>query len=672
MIDVEESFYDDDPGQGHPDVRTRLRDVSYFFLGNGLISAAVQWAPSGEGTPLGLLVMNPEHLCKKREALTLDPETGLENTILSLVKGETGILPKKPEVGWFKELRIPAVRAQWGTEGLQVNEFFYCPCRVDAILIREIRVKNLSEKQDRLKLKTAVPGSSATDEITLSALEEKSFFLKYTLNPQENTVHMDWSSEVPIDYEMEQYWQKTTQLTYDSPLVDRFFNASCFQLPAVVSMSGKADASIWQYNREGVRDHAMIALGLTLSGHHDRAKKLLQRLLQEFVTKDGNTVASSRIGEPKEAELDQNGALLYTLENYLLWTDDQHLISENWDKIKALADFPFKESFRHKPSGMPCSSREYWARHKAHGIKPGIELIHQVFIAAGLQSAASMARQVGDHREAIRWKNRSKEIKRNVMLHPDYCLVDDRGFIKRRRLNGKIQETVKPRRKAKFPPGAPLSAKGKHFLDPDSATALPIALGFVPPDSPVAEATMNHIELLWNQEWSGGGYGRYHISSEPDSPGAWSFPSLFIARAYMETGNLAKVWRVLKWLDSIPGAKAASWFESYAARLSPPFPQVGITPCTWAEMILLLVHHMLGVRPEPEHIRFRPKLLPEIGKIRGSLPLRDFRLHLNIKRVAGKTEPTFKSDTIFIRSSAEEILIPYSQEDIIIRAEIPA
>jgi hypothetical protein len=60
MINVQEHFYDDDPSIGPPDVRTVLRGVNYFFLGNGLIQAAVQLAPQGEGTPLGLLIMDPE------------------------------------------------------------------------------------------------------------------------------------------------------------------------------------------------------------------------------------------------------------------------------------------------------------------------------------------------------------------------------------------------------------------------------------------------------------------------------------------------------------------------------------------------------------------------------------------------------------------------------------
>ncbi len=56
MIDVEEHIYDDDPKIGHADVRTDLKDVSYFFFRNGLIQAAVKYSPQGEGTPLGLII----------------------------------------------------------------------------------------------------------------------------------------------------------------------------------------------------------------------------------------------------------------------------------------------------------------------------------------------------------------------------------------------------------------------------------------------------------------------------------------------------------------------------------------------------------------------------------------------------------------------------------------
>jgi hypothetical protein len=84
MVDVAEHVYDDDPGRGHPDVRTRLAGANYFLLGNGLIQAAVQHAPRGEGTALGLLIMDPDHLRKKRDALTMHPGSGLETSVVHL------------------------------------------------------------------------------------------------------------------------------------------------------------------------------------------------------------------------------------------------------------------------------------------------------------------------------------------------------------------------------------------------------------------------------------------------------------------------------------------------------------------------------------------------------------------------------------------------------------
>jgi hypothetical protein len=68
MIDVAEHVYHDDPRIGHPDVRTQLRDVCYYFIGNGLIEGAIQFAPAWEGSPYGLLLMDPQQLKMKRES----------------------------------------------------------------------------------------------------------------------------------------------------------------------------------------------------------------------------------------------------------------------------------------------------------------------------------------------------------------------------------------------------------------------------------------------------------------------------------------------------------------------------------------------------------------------------------------------------------------------------
>ncbi|MHC4944124.1 MAG: hypothetical protein ACYTG7_14010 [Planctomycetota bacterium] len=87
-MEVEEHFYHDDPSKGPVDGRTKLKDVNYFFLGNGFIQAAVQVCLSGEGAPLGLLVMDPERLGPKRSALTFDGKTGLKETAIRIREGD--------------------------------------------------------------------------------------------------------------------------------------------------------------------------------------------------------------------------------------------------------------------------------------------------------------------------------------------------------------------------------------------------------------------------------------------------------------------------------------------------------------------------------------------------------------------------------------------------------
>jgi hypothetical protein len=252
-----------------------------------------------------------------------------------------------------------------------------------------------------------------------------------------------------------------------------------------------------------------------------------------------------------------------------------------------------------------------------------------------------------------------------------YGLSDSRGFIKRRGIDGVIQEIVKPLPKAQLSEGVPLSSRGEHRLNPDASSVLPIAMGLIPPDSPVASLTLDSVEELWNQVWKDGGYGRYHVSSEPDSPGSWPIPSLFIARSYIETGNFEKMWRILQWLNTVPGALSGSWFEFYGQHLEPPIPQVGITPWAWAEMLILLIHHIIGIQPEVDHLRIRPKLIPGIEKIKASFPLRDGKINIEIKSGRKKKSYGFRSDGEIIQSSEKEAYISYSKKDIWVEVSLP-
>jgi hypothetical protein len=192
----------------------------------------------------------------------------------------------------------------------------------------------------------------------------------------------------------------------------------------------------------------------------------------------------------------------------------------------------------------------------------------------------------------------------------------------------------------------------------------------LPPDSGLAQKTLAQMETLWNQAWQGGGYGRYHVSSEPDSPGAWAFPSLFVARAYAETGDLARVWRVLEWLSRVPGGVSGAWFEYYGERLAPPFPQQGIVPWTWAEMLMLLVHHIVGIRPQDDRLVIRPRLLPGLERIEGHFPFRGHRLSIKITR-AQKGEPShFSANTPLLHTDQSEAHLPNPPHDLHLTAHL--
>jgi hypothetical protein len=672
MIDVVEHFYDDDPSKGHPDVRTRLRNVAYFFLGNGLIQAAIQIAPSGEGTPVGLLIMDPDRLAKKRESLTMDSDTGLERTMIRIRSGRSSFFPKRNTLQalWSKVSTIPTVHLTWQNSGCFVSEFFYCPRLDQPVLLWQVRIKNLRRSPAKLKVQTGLLKDNLEEILHLTPGNEQDVFYRYTLDQSKKKVHLESLSNSRIEPQTLKYWEDAAKVTFGHRLLDHYFDAARFQLPAVISQSGRVDGSIWQYNREWVRDQAMMAVGLTLSGHHGKARAILQRLTAEFVTDKGETIDSSEKRHPNEVELDQNGVLLYALRQYALWTNDLELLRLNWKKIRTIAGFPLQRVFRHLPSGLLANIREYWERHRAHGIKKGIELAHQLFTSSGLFDAALLARMIGRRKEAIDWEAEAERIKQAMISHKRFGLVEGGKFVKRRGIDGMVQDSIQALSEAQLPEGVPLSGRGTHFLNPDTSTVLPIALGFVSPSSDLARSTLESIETLWNQGWEDGGYGRYHISSEPDSPGPWPFPSLFVARAYAEMQDATKVWRILDWLNSLPGALSGSWFEFYGERLAPPFPQVGITPWTWAELLILLVHHIIGVHPHAEHLHIQPKLLPGISRIQASFPIRHTRLDLDIESRGQRGSIIVDSNCPVHKGSEGEAKIAYSKDKIQVKISI--
>jgi hypothetical protein len=645
-MEVQEHFYSDDPSRGPADTKTTLRDVEYFFLGNGVIQAAVQIAPAGDGTPVGLLIMDPERLGPKRAALSFDKETGIAATGMSIEARGDRHAPRPGSVraAWGRGPGAPRVEVVWRSGPYRVTELIFCPDMRSARLVRQVSVSRSASGASRVRVKTGLGARTVEAEVAFRGRTAAPAVFEYRLAKRGGGTVADLrlSSSRQSEPAAAAYWRDTATFRSSDPLLDRFFSASRSQLRAAVSSTGRMDGSIWQYNLEWVRDQALVAMALAMSGQPGPARTILARLLADFVSDEGATRDSSRLRPLEESEVDQNGVLLFALESYVRWTDDKDLVRSNWDRIEKAAAFPLRREFRHEPSGLIVNRREFWERHGAHGIGTGMELAHQLFVAMGLRSAGRLAALTGRTDRAHAWTEAAMRLRKAMLKDPQFSLVEAGTFIKRRGLDGRVQNAVRPEPDSSLPRSTPLFGPGRHFLNPDTSAVLPAAWDFVDPAGPLARRTLASMETLWNQRWKGGGYGRYHVTSEPDSPGPWPFASLFVARAALEAGDPATTRRVLDWLGRVPGARAASWFEFYGPRPVPPYPQVGIIPWTWAEIVFLVVHHMLGVRPGQDYLSLQPRLIPGVDRMEADLPLRDGRLELSVRRARRGEEPGFR------------------------------
>ncbi|MDY7108950.1 MAG: hypothetical protein SYC29_09975 [Planctomycetota bacterium] len=675
-MDVKEHFYTDDPAAGPADVRTNPPGIEYYFLGNGHIQAAVQVCPDIATTPLGLLLMRPGRFGPKRAALTFDQETGLRQTMIRIHAADRLYQPRPGQVDarWTDRDGVPAVRITWRDGAVCAEETLYCPDRDTPTLAREIRVRAEQAEPDELTFSTGPSNRPIETTIPGRNVSSKIVCLTYRLQDDESipAVIIEWCEPVPPSRDAVIHAQNLAACRTSSILLDHLYAAARNQLPAVLGTRGQMDGSIWQYNHEWIRDQAMVARSLAMLGETGLARAMLDRLLAEFVTQDGATVDSDVLRDERDVELDQNGELLFALKAYVDWTGDETILHEHWDRIAAVAEFPLRDAFRHDPSGLLHNEREYWERHALHGIEDGMDVMNQFFHSIGLFDAAALARLVGRDDQAQRSRDEADRLRRAMLHDQRYGLVHDGRLIKRRALNGDVQETITAPPGVDLPDEVPLMQDGPHRLNPDASTALPVAMEFIDPADRVARRTLDELEQLWNQAWNGGGYGRYHVTSEADSPGSWPFPSLFIARAYFETGDDEKVWRILHWLASAPGGKAGSWFEFYGPRPIPPYPQIGIVPWTWAELIGLFIHHLLGVRPFFDGLVLRPRLLRGLDRAEATLPLRGHRLHLVLRRAGDAESPGFHVDGVGHDFRPEGLRLLLPSADVHVEAVLPA
>jgi GH15 family glucan-1,4-alpha-glucosidase len=349
------------------------------------------------------------------------------------------------------------------------------------------------------------------------------------------------------------------------------------------------------------------------------AERVIENILTRLTNDEGMAMESSRFRGGPDSELNNNGEILHACRTYYAWTGSNEY--RYYPRIRAVAERLLSPEFVNEDTGMLVAARDIWERSAKSGVLPGYDVSHQTFAAIGLRDAAWIAERLGESEDAERWRAAYERIRQSFLEHPTHSMVEDGKIIKRRLLDGSVQRALsRSNVDAVFasvfvPEGMPLSTEGEHPWEPDVSECLPIAFGLVDPRSDVAKNTVAAMDALWSQAWDDGGYGRYNILSEPDSPGPWPFATAIVAGAALEVGDFERAQRAMSWLIHYAGA-GGNWFEFYGDRPTPPLPPTGIIVWGWAQWIILVVRHLLGARIIDGELKLHPRLAGFEGQIR--------------------------------------------------------
>lgn len=641
------------------DLQSYLRDTDYFFIGDGRMMVAIQWSRNPSASPYGILLCDPERMSRKNGSLLFHPELELTRTMLTVIVDGVRYTPRHDDVqaAWdFGHNHSVVVR--WHAGDVEVTERFAIQ-QATSNLLRDISFSAPASHSievegalyanplffDEFGTRTgsvlyatgytsiqlySIPTGRAferfiTVPITKGNGKVAATFIyaieavgthEFSLYPSEHRFSSLPAMPAPaIDLgssfiaALEHAGEESHAPSLAARIMEHY-RISLTSLRASVSQLGKFDASIWQYDFEWGLDAAMVATAAASAGLLDLARQVLTNILQRLSNADGMIAEASRFRGGEMSELNGNGAVLDALWHYWRWSADETLLQLHWHRIIAIADYPLRPEFQHE-SGLLKTRRDFWERTPWMGVKEGFELGHQVYCVVGLRRASEIADALGHPDEAARWGAASKRIESAMLDHPTLSLIEDGVFIHRRLVDGTVQETMAPDTSYNDPRYASYIAQGADPTaaapcEPDITEALPLIYGLVDPSSDLARATMERLRVLWSSTGTGG-YARYNIASDPDSPGPWAFATAFMAAAEIEIQDEERYKETIGWLLDAAG-RGGSWFEYYGER-RPPYPPIGIIVWGWAQFILLVAKHIVGISVTADTIRVAPKMI---------------------------------------------------------------
>jgi GH15 family glucan-1,4-alpha-glucosidase len=363
----------------------------------------------------------------------------------------------------------------------------------------------------------------------------------------------------------------------------------------------------------------MVAVALTYSGQFEVAERVIENILTRMTTESGMAMESSRFRGGLDSELNNNGEILHACRTFFEWTGSKDY--RFYPRIRAVAEYLLQPEFLSEETGMLVAARDIWERSAQTGVLPGYDISHQTFGIRGLRDAAWIAELLGEAEDAKRWRDASDRMRTSFLEHPTHSMIESGHVIKRRLLDGSVQRALSNASIAEafaemfVPEGMPLAEEGEHPWEPDVSQCLPITFGILDPRSDAAKNTVAAMDAIWSQAWEDGGYGRYNVLSEPDSPGPWPFATAIVAGAALEVGDFERAHRAMAWLIHCAGS-GGNWFEFYGDRPTPPLPPTGIIVWGWAQWIILVMRHFLGARVIDGELKLHPRLQGFTGEVR--------------------------------------------------------
>jgi hypothetical protein len=660
------------PGSAQTDpALIHLNNYSYFYgrqyyvLRSGRTQMFIQSDKVDLGSAFTYLLFdaqNARQSARKDSASNYTTRTGFQTSALEVVMGGYPFvaLGQNTVTKWVDEDGIPKVEAVWWAGGIRVTEKIFALTGMNTF-VRSITLKgaqiigkenvavrlgvpegNVEQVDGALAysgpkgvVAVAAPGSHPAVignyleiPVSIEPGSEKTFktFVVTEIPSGDMGVLATRLKRLEVDSnalaETKEAWGKLTTIKTSDSVVQHIFDNVRFTLPGYISDVGIMDAGVFEYGGQWIRDASNTAVGLLQTGQFELTRSLLAYMMDSMITKEGATMISSSYEKPENEEFDQMGELWDALKNYYYWTGDASLLKDNASKLIAMTNRPLNPEFRDS-TGMVHNKREYWERF----LTDGYELAYQVWVIQGLRDAVELAPVIGAAKYVSTWQA-AEEKMLNAMLHdPKMGLVSDGALIKRRALDGEVVDTL---RYKGYIVDSPALTESLQRLLPDASMALPIAMGIVDPESPLARKTLSNLQSLWDSRWSFGGYDRYNTSSQPDQPGPWSFATGFMLRAQQEA-HMYKLSRMtLECLYDVQGGHTGAYFEEIPINRHQEFTD-GILPWPDGEVALFVVRHWLGVSFKENRIIIRPNLYPTDGGVKASLRFRKNKIDLSIQ-----------------------------------------